>query len=119
MNEARIDLCQFVALAATNAVKMDGLDPCKGSIAIGADADLTIWDPDREVTIANDLLHHNVGSTPYEGVHVRGWPATTISAVRSSGRTARSPRPPGAASSAAPGDALIPEPCFGGLEGGG
>jgi dihydropyrimidinase len=79
VNEGRIDLCQFVALAATNAAKMYGLYPRKGSIAIGADADLAIWDPDREVTIANDLLHHNVDYTPYEGARVRGWPVTTIS----------------------------------------
>jgi dihydropyrimidinase len=79
VNEGRIDLCQFVALTATNAAKMYGLYPRKGSIAIGADADLAVWDPDREVTIANDLLHHNVDYTPYEGVRVRGWPVTTIS----------------------------------------
>ena len=79
VNEGRIDLCQFVALAATNAAKMYGLYPRKGSIAIGADADVAVWDPDREVTVANDLLHHNVDYTPYEGVRVRGWPVTTIS----------------------------------------
>ena len=58
---------------------MYGLYPRKGSIAIGADADLAVWDPGREVAIANDLLHHNVDYTPYEGVRVRGWPVTTIS----------------------------------------
>jgi dihydropyrimidinase len=50
---------------------MYGLYPRKGSIAIGADADLAIWDPNREVTITNDQLHHNVDYTPYEGVRVR------------------------------------------------
>ena len=79
VNEGRIDLCQFVALTATNAAKMYGLYPRKGSIAIGADADLAVWDPGREVRIANDLLHHNVDYTPYEGMRVRGWPVTTIS----------------------------------------
>ncbi len=79
VNDGRIDLCQFVALAATNAAKMYGLYPRKGSIAIGADADLAIWDPNREITIANDLLHHNVDYTPYEGARVRGWPVTTLS----------------------------------------
>jgi dihydropyrimidinase len=78
VNGERIDLCQFVALTATNAAKMYGLSPRKGSIAIGADADLAIWDPNREVTITNDLLHHNVDYTPYEGMRVRGWPMTTI-----------------------------------------
>ncbi len=79
VGEGRIDLCQFVALTATNPAKMYGLYPRKGSIAIGADADLAIWDPNREVTIANELLHHNVDYTPYEGVRVRGWPVTTVS----------------------------------------
>jgi dihydropyrimidinase len=78
VSEARIDVCQFVALTATNAARMYGLYPRKGSIAIGVDADLAIWDPNREVTITNDLLHHNVDYTPYEGMRVRGWPVTTI-----------------------------------------
>jgi len=79
VSEGRIDLCQFVALTATNAAKMYGLYPRKGSIAIGADADLAIWDAERDVTIANATLHHNVDYTPYEGMRVRGWPVTTIS----------------------------------------
>ncbi len=79
VSEGRIDLCQFVALTATNAAKMYGLYPRKGSIAIGGDADLALWDPDREVTITNAALHHNVDYTPYEGHRVRGWPVTTIS----------------------------------------
>jgi dihydropyrimidinase len=79
VNEGRIDLCQFAALTATNAAKMYGLYPRKGSIAIGADADLAIWDPERDVMITNAMLHHNVDYTPYEGVRVRGWAVTTIS----------------------------------------
>ena len=45
----------------------------------GADADIVIFDPDREVTITHDLLHENVDYTPYEGLTVHGWPETTIS----------------------------------------
>ncbi len=44
-----------------------------------ADADLVIWDQDRKVTINNNLLHHNVDYTPYEGMEIRGWPEITIS----------------------------------------
>jgi dihydropyrimidinase len=58
---------------------MYGLHPRKGTIAIGSDADLALWDLEREVTITNGLLHHNVDYTPYEGMRVRGWPVTTIS----------------------------------------
>ena len=79
VDEGRIDLSEFVALTATNPAKMYGLHPRKGTIAIGADADLALWDPEREVTITNGILHHNVDYTPYEGMRVRGWPVTTIS----------------------------------------
>ena len=48
-------------------------------IEIGADADVVIWDPERQVTIRNDMLHHNVDYTPFENWQVQGWPVTTIS----------------------------------------
>ncbi len=77
--KGRIDLQRFVALTATNSAKLYGLSPRKGSIAIGADADLAIWDPEKRVTIRNADLHHNVDYTPYEGTEVQGWPDTVIS----------------------------------------
>ena len=79
VNKGRIDLGTFVALTATNPAKLYGLYPRKGSIAVGADADLVIWDKDREVVITNDKLHHNCDYTPYEGLSVRGWPAVVFS----------------------------------------
>lgn len=79
VGQGRISLNRFVALTSTNAAKLYGLYPRKGTIAIGSDADITIWDPAREVTIRNDMLHHNVDYTPYEGRHVTGWPETVIS----------------------------------------
>ena len=77
--KGRIDLPTFVALTATNPAKLFGLHPQKGTIAIGSDADIGIWDPNRKVTISNDLLHHQVDYTPYEGMEVTGWPVTTLS----------------------------------------
>ncbi|MDB5544761.1 MAG: dht [Hyphomicrobiales bacterium] len=77
--KGRIDLQRFVALTATNNAKLYGLHPRKGAIAIGADADIAIWDPEKRVTITNDLLHHNVDYTPYEGLEVQGWPKTVLS----------------------------------------
>ncbi|WP_343585444.1 dihydropyrimidinase [Herbaspirillum sp.] len=77
--EGRIDVHQFVALTATNPAKMYGLYPRKGSIMIGADADIVLWDTRRKVTIANALLHHDVDYTPYEGRTVQGWPVLTLS----------------------------------------
>jgi dihydropyrimidinase len=79
VGKGRIDLQQFVALTATNPARMYGLYPQKGTIAIGADADLVIWDADRSVTISNSRLHHNVDYTPYEGMRITGWPAVTLS----------------------------------------
>lgn len=79
VGKGRIDLNQFVALTATNPAKLYGLYPRKGTIAIGSDADLVIWDADRQVTITNDRLHHNVDYTPYEGMHLRGYPELTLS----------------------------------------
>ncbi|MBX2854861.1 MAG: dihydropyrimidinase [Rhodobacteraceae bacterium] len=79
VNKGRITLNQFVALTATNAAKMFGLHPKKGTIAIGADADLAIWDPglEREVTAAS--MHDNMDYTPFEGMQLTGWPVTVIS----------------------------------------
>ena len=79
VQKQRISLNRFVELTATNPAKLYGLYPRKGTIAIGADADVTVWDPEREVTISNTLLHHAVDYTPYEGMRIRGWPALTLS----------------------------------------
>lgn len=79
VGKGRITLQQFVALTATNPARLYGLYPRKGTIAIGADADLVLWDTEREVTIANAMLHHNVDYTPYEGIRVRGWPKMVFS----------------------------------------
>ena len=79
VGKGRIDLQTFVALTATNAARIYGLHPRKGTIAIGSDADIVIWDDRRQVTITNDILHHNVDYTPYEGIQVTGWPRTVLS----------------------------------------
>lgn len=79
VKKGRIGLSRFVQVTATEPAKIYGLYPRKGAIAIGSDADIVVWDPDREVTITNDLLHHNVDYTPYEGRTVTGWPVVTVS----------------------------------------
>jgi dihydropyrimidinase len=77
VGKGRIDLAQFVALTATNAAKLYGLYPRKGTIAIGSDADLVVWDSECEVTITQSRLHDAMDYTPYEGKRVKGWPAIT------------------------------------------
>ncbi len=74
----RIDLSRFVALTATNHAKLYGLYPQKGTIAVGSDADLALWDPQARRTITNDMLHHGADYTPYEGMQITGWPITVI-----------------------------------------
>ncbi|HBW2224505.1 TPA: dihydropyrimidinase [Klebsiella quasipneumoniae subsp. quasipneumoniae] len=75
----RITPQRFVELTATNAAKLYGLYPRKGSIAIGTDADLVIWDQEKSFLITNEILHHNVDYTPYEGMTLSAWPAITLS----------------------------------------
>jgi len=78
VSKGRIDLPRFVALTSTNHAKTYGLYPRKGTIAVGADADIAIWDPEREVTISHERLNDGCDYTPYEGVVVKGWPETVL-----------------------------------------
>lgn len=73
----RLTLEKFVELTATNPAKAYGLHPRKGSIAIGSDADLVVWD-EREFVLSNTMLHHAVDHTPYEGHTLRAWPGLTL-----------------------------------------
>ena len=77
--KGRLTINQFVALTATHAAQLYGLYPRKGVIAVGADADIAIWDPERKTTVSHDSLHDNVDYTPYEGMVLHGWPTTVIS----------------------------------------
>jgi dihydropyrimidinase len=78
----RISIQEFVALTATNHAEMYGLTGRKGTIAVGADADIGIWNPDREVTVTASMLHDNTGYTPYEGRKLQGWPEVVLSRGR-------------------------------------
>ena len=80
--DGRISPQRFVELTSTAPARAYGLYPRKGTIAIGADADLVIWDrfaPGDERVIRNADLHHAVDYTPYEGMRVKAWPALTLS----------------------------------------
>ncbi|MDB5893725.1 MAG: dihydropyrimidinase [Rhodoferax sp.] len=68
---------RFVELTATGPAKAYGLHPKKGAIAIGADADLVIWD-ERDFVLKNEQLHHEVDYTPYEGMRLKAWPGMTL-----------------------------------------
>ena len=83
--QGRISLNKFVELTSTAAAKTFGLFPRKGTIAVGSDADIVIFDPARKETISvnNPCTHHmRVDYNTYEGIEVTGFPETVISRGR-------------------------------------
>jgi dihydropyrimidinase len=76
--KGRISLNRFVELTSTNHARLYGLYPKKGSIGVGFDADIVLWDPDRRETIRQEILHHGADYTPWEGFKVTGWPVMTL-----------------------------------------
>ena len=73
---------KFVELTATAPAKIYNLHPRKGSIAVGTDADIAIWDPDRKVTRQDGMMHDLAGYSPYAGRKLRGWPTQVLSRGR-------------------------------------
>ncbi len=78
VNEGRISLTQFVDLVATRPAQIFGLYPKKGAIAVGADADILIWDPNRTMTITQASMHSRMDYSTYEGHTVKGVPKTVL-----------------------------------------
>ncbi|SFP95083.1 dihydropyrimidinase [Tranquillimonas alkanivorans] len=89
VSKGRISVERFVALTSTNPARLYGLYPRKGAIAIGADADITLWDPNRHDTIRQERLNHGSDYTPYEGMEVTGWPVRTLLRGRTIAREGR------------------------------
>src|SRR5437773_8446217 len=77
--EERISLNRFVEITSTAAAKIFGLFPRKGTIAVGSDADIVIFDPNEEMTISAKTHHMNVDYSCYEGVKVKGVTKTVLS----------------------------------------
>ena len=80
--DGRISLNRFVEITSTSAAKLFGLYPKKGTIAVGSDADIVIFDPNRKETISvkNPCSHHmNVDYNAYEGFKVQGFTETVLS----------------------------------------
>ncbi|MGA2793494.1 MAG: dihydropyrimidinase [Roseiarcus sp.] len=76
--KGRINVNEFVALTATNHAKIYGLYPRKGTIAVGADADIVLWAPERKITLTHSMLKDGSDYTPYEGMTLTGWPQLTM-----------------------------------------
>jgi dihydropyrimidinase len=86
MSANKLPLQKFVEVTSTNAAKLYGLYPQKGTILPGvSDADLTIWYPPQgekgamePFKLTNKMLHHNADHTPFEGRQMTQWPRYTI-----------------------------------------
>jgi dihydropyrimidinase len=78
----RITDVDWVRLCAESPARTFGLWPSKGSLRIGADADVVVWDPTRRQALDASALHMNVDHSPYEGMTVDGWPSLVLSRGR-------------------------------------
>jgi dihydropyrimidinase len=78
VNEGKITLNRMVELLATNPAKLFGLYPRKGTVAVGSDADLVIFDPTRRVTISASTHHSKSDYNLYEGTEVTGAPDVVL-----------------------------------------
>jgi dihydropyrimidinase len=74
----RVSLNRWVDLCCTSPARLFGLEK-KGTIAIGYDADLVVFDPERTMKLSDATLHENVDWTPFDGMEVTGWPVITVS----------------------------------------
>jgi len=79
VKKGRITLNQFVDITSTRAAKLFGMYPKKGTIAVGSDADLVIFDPEVERTISAKTHHMAVDYNPFEGMNVIGEPISVLS----------------------------------------
>lgn len=79
VTEKRFSLCRLVQILSTNPAKLFGLYPQKGTVAIGSDADLVVFDPNRKSTITHEGMQTNCDWSPFEGFAVTGAPVHTIS----------------------------------------
>jgi dihydropyrimidinase len=78
VGDGRFDLHRFVELVSTRPAKIFGLYPRKGSITVGADADLVVWDPEATATISAQTHHHRCDRSIFEGFRLRGLPSTVV-----------------------------------------
>lgn len=78
VNGKKIDLQRMVSLLSENPARFFGLYPRKGSLLEGSDADLVIFDPEKEYTISDESQHTAAGYTPYHGTEVKGMPILTM-----------------------------------------
>ncbi len=79
VNSGRLTASEFVRVTSTNAAHIFNLYPRKGSISVGADADIVVWDPKATRTISAKTHHQKVDFNIFEGMKITGVPSHTIS----------------------------------------
>jgi dihydropyrimidinase len=79
VNEGRITVNRWIEITSTNPAKIFGMYPRKGTIAVGSDADIVIWDPNKTHTISSKTHHMNVDYSMFEGMKIKGDAETVLS----------------------------------------
>ena len=74
----RLTMNEFVAVTSTNIAKILNIYPRKGAVLVGADADLVVWDPEKEKTITAGSQQSAIDYNVFEGKHVKGLPRFTL-----------------------------------------
>jgi dihydropyrimidinase len=75
----RLSLNRFAEVTSANPAKLFGLYPTKGTIAVGSDADIVVFDPEKKVVIRQSEMHSRQDWELHEGFEATGWPVLTIS----------------------------------------
>ncbi|MDF1500392.1 MAG: dihydropyrimidinase [Anaerolineales bacterium] len=78
VGQGRITMRQFVAQTSTNPARIFGLYPQKGALLPGSDADIVVWDPERELTYGVEIARHRTDYNLYEGWALKGYPDKVI-----------------------------------------
>jgi dihydropyrimidinase len=79
VREKRLPLTRFVEITATAPAKIFGMYPKKGTIAVGSDADVVVWDPEKRFRLDHKNLHMRADYSPFEGKEVIGAPTHVFS----------------------------------------
>jgi len=73
-----LSLRRYTEVTSENPARIMGIYPRKGTLSVGADADIVLLDPNLCIKVKGEELHHKVGWTPYEGLELCGWPKYVI-----------------------------------------